>query len=205
MSRTGKYLIIGLLLFSAPIVIAILGNSFTSAFYASVIVFMYLMFPAGVIFVLVSVVISFRDHEPLWVKLLTCFFVIAVVVMGIFIILTSSGCGRCSHPGDASVKANLAQIHSSASIYFDSHNSYGPSSNSCTQSGSLFKDAPIQPSLKAAEQTVKTPARCFSSGDAYAISISLKFQNDIWCVDSKSQFGRSIPHPITGPSCATGE
>jgi prepilin-type N-terminal cleavage/methylation domain-containing protein len=126
---------------------------------------------------------------------------VVVAIIGILasVVLASLNSARAKG-SDAAVKANLANMRAEAAIYYDSNNTYSPTtaapgSAACTTAGSVFiADSVMKSQLDAAlaAGVIRSCSLVSGSGGAWAASVQLKsstsatFPNATaaWCVDS---------------------
>ena len=110
---------------------------------------------------------------------------------------------------NASIKANISNMRSSAELYYDAQGSYGKaSSGNCEAAGTIFSDKFMAGSISGIKETLKGRAEpasvvCYSSPKAWAFSanlIEVDKEKGYWCVDSTGA-SKLITKPISSTSC----
>mgnify|MGYP001567589035 FL=1 len=113
--------------------------------------------------------------------------VIAIIGILTSVVLASLNSGR-DKAGDVAVKANLGNLRSQASLYYeDNNNSYGPNTGtSCTTAGSVFADTRVAAQLTAAVNASGggSVATCANGTTLWVVSVPLRDKTKAWCVDS---------------------
>jgi len=109
--------------------------------------------------------------------------ILSSIVMSAIIVARESGI-------DTGIKANLAQIRTEATNFFDSNGNFGTPGVSCAEVGSLFEDERIARQILSAETASGRPATCANSATDWVISVPLQHEAGSWCVDEQGT-GRS--------------
>ena len=104
--------------------------------------------------------------------------ILASVVMSAVRIARESG-------ADSGIKANLSNIRTEATAFFDRNGNYGTPGTSCTQPGSIFDDIRITQQITSAETISGQAATCANSATDWAISVPLRHDEGSWCVDEQ--------------------
>lgn len=109
-----------------------------------------------------------------------------VIIVGILasVVMSAIRIARESS-ADANIKANLNNIRTEATSFFDRNNNYGTPGTSCTQQGSVFDDPRIARQIESAETTSLQSATCANSAAKWVISVPLRNEAGSWCVDEQ--------------------
>ena len=103
---------------------------------------------------------------------------------------------------DSRIQASMSSLRVQTELFWDKGKSYGNQSDSCDNKDSMFGDMQVTNLIKAAEKLSKHKAVCFSNPEAWAVSIELRNQREVYyCVDSTGFAGNAVGN-IASPSCA---
>jgi prepilin-type N-terminal cleavage/methylation domain-containing protein len=109
-----------------------------------------------------------------------------VIIVGILASIVMSSIRIARESGnDSAIKADLNNIRTEASNFFDTNNSYGTAGTSCTEPGSVFNSPRIENQISSAESISSQPATCANSATKWVISIPLRNETGSWCVDEQ--------------------
>lgn len=104
---------------------------------------------------------------------------------------------------DCSTKASIASLRAQAEIFFGKNlESYGVSSQSCSDKNSIFGDLGVANFVKTIEESSQHKASCYSNPKAWAVSVELRSGTGYFCSDSTG-FSGNVTGNITRPSCAS--
>ncbi len=140
---------------------------------------------------------------------------VVIAIIGILssVVLASLNIAR-SRGADAKVKAQIANIRSSAEIYSDTNSGYNGSAGdidgtilTCTTADSMFQDTDsgmIQ-YTDLNNYPAPTTIRCSSTADSFVVSASLSTAGEFWCVDGSgnSTLITGVDHLTAHPDGAT--
>lgn len=106
---------------------------------------------------------------------------------------------------DQETRSEIDFLRQAAYASFYVNHSYGNQTDSCDDQSSLFKDSDnLAEPIKSAERSSKHQAVCFSTPQAWAVSIKLNDPDvKYYCIDNTNDVGHITIGNITGPSCAS--
>jgi prepilin-type N-terminal cleavage/methylation domain-containing protein len=124
--------------------------------------------------------------------------VISIIALLSSVVLSSLNAAR-TKSADAAVKADLKQLHNQSQVYLDTNNAvtFGTAAN-CTTASTLFTDAKVTEILAHVQTTAGSAPTCGSTGNKWAVSVTLK-SGTAFCTDnSQGWFKAGTANTSTG-------